>query len=92
MLLVILALLLVVLLSHYDLVAKGIAAAAGFIAASGVTHMLGSNLGGLLQKATTEVTKGSVICSIRESAQQQAVVKSTYIMPADTSVQGAKTM
>jgi hypothetical protein len=86
-LVVILALLLVVLLSHYDLVAKGIAAAAGFIAASGVTHMLGSNLGGFLQKATTDVeaTKGSVIGSIRESAEQQAVVKSTYIAPAGTS-------
>ena len=86
-LLVILALLLVVLLSHYDLVAKGIAAAAGFIAASGVTHMLGSNLGGFLQKATTDVeaTKGSVISGIRESAEQQAVVKSTYIAPAGTN-------
>ena len=91
MLLVILALLLVVLLSHYDLVAKGIAAAAGFIAASGVTHMLGSNLGNFLQKATTEVTKGSVICSIRESSQQQAVVKSTYIAPASASAPGPKT-
>ncbi len=82
-LLVILALLLVVLLSHYDLVAKGIAAAAGFIAASGVTHMLGTNLGGFLQKATTDVeaTKGSVIGGIRESAEQQAVIKSTYIAP-----------
>ncbi len=82
-LLIILALLLVVLLSHYDLVAKGIVAAAGFIAASGVTHMLGSNLGGFLQKATTDVeaTKGSVISGIRESAEQQAVVKSTYIAP-----------
>lgn len=90
-LLVILALILVVLLSHYDLVAKGIAAAAGFIAASGVTHMLGTNLSGFLQKATTEVTKGSVICSIRESSQQQAVVKSTYIMPSGVGVQGAKT-
>jgi hypothetical protein len=87
-LLVILALVLVVLVSHYDLVAKGIAAAAGFIAASGVTHLLGSNLGGFLQKATTDVeaTKGSVIGSIRESSEQQAVVKSTYIPPAGTSI------
>lgn len=83
---VILALILVVLLSHYDLVAKGIAAAAGFIAATGVTHLLGSNLGGFLQKATTDVeaTKGTVISGIRESAEQQAVVKSTYIAPAST--------
>ena len=92
-LLVILALLLVVLLSHYDLVAKGIAAAAGFIAASGVTHMLGSNLSSFLQKATTDVetTKGSVISGIRESSQQQAVVKSTYIAPGGASAQIAKT-
>ncbi len=86
-LLVILALLIVVIVSHYDLVAKGIAAAAGFIAASGIIHLLGSNLGGFLQKATTDVetTKGSVISGIRESAQQQAVVKSTYIPPAGAS-------
>src|SRR6266849_897253 len=86
-LLVILALLVVVIVSHYDLVAKGIAAAAGFIAASGIIHLLGSNLGGFLQKATTDVetTKGSVISGIRESAQQQAVVKSTYIPPAGAS-------
>lgn len=83
-LLVIVVLLLVVLLSNYDLVAKGIAAAAGFIATFGVANILGSNLGGLLQKATTEVeaTKGSVISGIRESAEQQAVIKSTYIPPA----------
>jgi len=83
LLLVILVLLTLVIVSHYDLVAKGIAAAAGFIAASGVIHMLGSNLGGFLQKATTDVetTKGSVISSIRDSAQQQAVIKSTYIAP-----------
>src|SRR5579859_2102765 len=82
-LLVILALVLVVLLSHYDLVAKGIAAAAGFIAASGVTHMLGTNLSGFLQKATTDVAavRGSVIGSIRESTEREAVVKSTYIAP-----------
>lgn len=91
-LLVILTLLLVVLLSHYDQVAKGIAAAAGFIAASGVTHLLGSNLGGFLQKATTDVeaTKGSVISGIRESAEQQAVVKSTYIPPKISILTGEK--
>ena len=91
-LLVIIALLIVVLLSHYDLVAKGIAAAAGFIAASGVTHMLGSNLGGFLQKATTDVeaTKGTVISGIRESAEQQAVIKSTYIAPGATMPRSEK--
>lgn len=87
-LLVILALLIVVLLSNYDLLAKGIAAAIGFIAASGVTRLLGSNLGGFLQKATTEVeaTEGSVISGIRKSAEQQAVIKSTYIPPAAAKI------
>jgi hypothetical protein len=85
-LLVILALLLVVLISRYDVVAKGIVAAAGFIAASGVIRMLGSNLGDFLQKATTgvEATKDSVISGIRGAAEQQAVIKSTYIAPAGT--------
>ena len=87
-LLIILALILVVLLSHYDLVAKGIAAAAGFIAASGVTHMLGSNLSSFLQKATTDVeaARGSVIGSIRESTERDAVVKSTFIAPGDAGM------
>ena len=82
-LLIILALILVIILSHSDLLAKAIAAAGGFIAASGVTHLLGSNLGGFLQKATTDVeaTRGSVIGNIRESNERQAVVKSTYIAP-----------
>ena len=86
-LLVVLALLILVIVSHYDQLTKGIAAAAGFIAASGIIHLLGSNLGGFLQKATTDVetTKGSVIGGIRETAQQQAVVKSTYIPPAGAS-------
>jgi len=72
-LLVVLALLILVIVSHYDQLTKGIAAAAGFIAASGIIHLLGSNLGGFLQKATTDVetTKGSVIGGIRETAQQR---------------------
>jgi hypothetical protein len=82
-LLVILALLIAVIIFYHDQFTKGIAAAAAFIAASGIIHLLGSNLGGFLQKATTDVeaTKGSVIGSIRESTEQQEVVKSTYIAP-----------
>ena len=97
-LLIILALVLVVILSHYDLVSKGIAAAAGFIAASGVTHMLGSNLSGFLQKATMDVetTKGTVIGNIRESNDRQAAVESTYVVPgsvgSQSSTPGAKTV
>jgi hypothetical protein len=90
-LIVILALVLVVVLSHYDLLSKGIAAAAGFIAASGVTHMLGSNLSGFLQKATTDVeaTKGTVIGSIRETTEQQETVESTYIAPGSAGPQSS---
>lgn len=91
-LLIILALILVVILSHSDLLAKAIAAAGGFIAASGVTHLLGSNLGGFLQKATMDVeaTRGSVIGNIRDANERQAVVKSTYIAPG--SAGAAKSM
>ncbi len=90
-LVVVLALLLLVILSHYDQIAKGIAAAAGFVAALGITHSLSSNLGNILQKATTEVTKGSVINSVRDATQQQLVSKSTYIPPAGVgaSAQGS---
>jgi hypothetical protein len=86
-LVIILALILVIILSHSDLLAKAIAAAGGFIAASGVTHLLGSNLGGFLQKATMDVeaTRGSVIGNIRDANERQAVVKSTYIAPGSAS-------
>lgn len=82
-LVVIVALALLVFLSYHDVASRTIAAAAGLIAASGVTHMLGSNLGGLIQKATTDVqaTKGSVIGSIRETTERQEAVESTYVAP-----------
>ena len=86
-LVVIVVLVLVALISFHDVASKAIATAAGFIAASGVTHLLGSNLGGFLQKATTDVetTRGSVIGNIRESNDRQAVVESTYIAPGSAS-------
>ena len=83
-LVVIVVLALVAFFAYQDVAAKAIAAAAGLIAASGVTHTLSSNLGGLLQKATTDVeaTRGSVISNIRVTTEQQAAVESTYIAPA----------
>ncbi len=82
-LVVIVALALVVFFSYHDAASRVIAVAAGLIAASGVTHTLGSNFGGLLQKATTDVeaTRGSVIGSIRETTERQEVVESTYVAP-----------
>lgn len=86
-LLVIVVLVLVALISFHDVASKAIATAAGFIAASGVTHLLGSNLGGFLQKATTDVeaTRGSVIGSIRETTEQKEAVESTFIAPGSAS-------
>ncbi|HVB75021.1 MAG TPA: hypothetical protein VNE38_15830 [Ktedonobacteraceae bacterium] len=90
LLLLVLAFLVIVIVSKYDLIARAIAGAAGFIAALGITQALTSKVGDFIQKATTEVTKGSVINNLRESAQQQAVNRSTCILPGGVNAAGVR--
>jgi hypothetical protein len=92
-LVLIVALLVFLIVSNLNIVNKEITAVIGLLAAFGITHSLVNTIGGILQKAISEVTgtfRGSVIDNIKHSMQQQAVNQATFIPLATVSQQLAQ--
>jgi hypothetical protein len=92
-LVLIVALLLFVIISNFNIIAKEVAAVISLLTAFGVTHTLVNSAGNILQKAVSEVTgtfRGSVIDNIRHSTQQEEVNKATFIPPAIVKRQMAR--
>jgi len=94
LLVVVVALLLFVIFSHLNVIVTAVTAGAGFLAATGIAHSVMTSIGGILEKAlsgntlqkvearATEGVKVSMIDSVWNSTQQQAVNKATCILPA----------
>lgn len=92
-LVLILALLLYVIISNFNIITKEVTAVVGLLAAFGIIHTLVNTAGNILQKAVSEVTgtfRGTVIDNIRHSTQQQEVNKVTFIPPAIANKQVAQ--
>ena len=80
----IVALLVFLIVSNLNIVAKEITAIIGLLTAFGITNSLVNTIGGLFQKAVSDVTgtvRGSVIDNIKHSTQQMAVNQATFIPP-----------
>ncbi|MDQ6644416.1 MAG: hypothetical protein M3Y76_08200 [Chloroflexota bacterium] len=89
----ILALLLYVIVSNFNLLTKEVSAVIALLAAFGITHTLIDATGNILQKAVSEATgtfKGTFIDNIKHSTQQEAINKATLIPPS--LQKGAKTI
>jgi len=89
----ILALLLYVIVSNFNLLTKEVSAVIALLAAFGITHTLIDATGNILQKAVSEATgtfKGTFIDNIKHSTQQEAINKATFIPPLVQK--GAKTI
>ena len=84
-LLLILALLLFVIISQFNLIAKEVTAVAGLLTLLGVFHSVVNIVGNIMQRAVSEATgtfRGSVIDTIRNSTLQEAINKAIFIPPA----------
>lgn len=84
-LIVILALLLFVIISQFNFIAKEVTAVVGLLTLLGVFHSVVNTLGNIIQRAVSEATgtfRGSVIDSIRNSTLQEAINKAIFIPPA----------
>ena len=89
----ILALLLYVVVSNFNLLTKEVSAVIALLAAFGITHTLIDATGNILQKAVSEATRtfeGTFIDNIKHSTQQEAINKATLIPPP--LQKGAKTI
>ena len=83
-LVLIVALLVFLIVSNLNIVTKEITAIIGLLTAFGITNSLGHTIGGIFQKAVSDVTgtvRGSVIDNIKHSTQQMAVNQATFIPP-----------
>jgi len=81
----ILALLLFVIISQFNLIAKEVTAVAGLLTLLGVFHSVVNTIGNIIQRAVSEATetiRGSVIDTIRNSTLQEAINKAIFIPPA----------
>jgi hypothetical protein len=90
--LLILALLLYVILSNFDMIVKEISAVIGLVVAFVISHNLLSTIGGILERAVSEVSgtiKGSMLDTIRFTNQQEEVNEGTLIPPAIADQQGS---
>ena len=83
-LVLVVALLVFLIVSNLNIVTKEITAIIGLLTAFGITNSLGHTIGGIFQKAVSDVTgtvRGSVIDNIKHSTQQMAVNQATFIPP-----------
>ncbi len=84
-LILILALLLFVIISQFNLIAKEVTAVAGLLTLLGVFHSVVNTISNIMQRAVSEATgtfRGSVIDTIRNSTLQEAINKAIFIPPA----------
>lgn len=89
----IVALLVFLIVSNLNIVTKEITAVIGLLTAFGITNSLANTIGGIFQKAISDVTgtfRGSVIDNIKHSTQQQDVNQATYIPPLTVKQQVAQ--
>ena len=92
-LVLIVAFLIFLIVSNFNIVAKEITAVIGLLTAFGITNSLVNTIGSLFQKAISDVTgtfRGSVIDNIKHDTQQQAVNEATFIPPVTVNQQAAQ--
>lgn len=92
-LVLIVALLVFLIISNLNIVTKEITAVIGLLTAFGITNSLANTIGGIFQKAISDVTgsfRGSVIDNIKHSTQQQDVNQATFIPPVTVNQQVAR--
>jgi hypothetical protein len=92
-LVLIVALLVFLIISNLNIVTKEITAIIGLLTAFGITNSLVNTIGGIFQKAISDVTgtvRGSVIDNIKHSTQQMAVNQATSIPPNTVQQQAAQ--